>query len=296
MGGSNETISKEDIEKFELMDNKEYPNFCICSKVRNRETNDIYFEFRGLFAIDNKEKEQQNIENQIKTSNAPNTGNLIQFKLEKSKQLCFEHFRSIFYFEYNDYSINTLSKNYISNNSKVPERDGWKILHCVGNHLKALDTIGSFHMDLKPEYIYFTDDMNDVKVINPLSYTKFNFAYNVLLGESKISYVSPLSPELMTFLKMKSFYPNVDHIKCDLFSLALIVLCFLTGLEWEKFYNFNSLQIDLTEIKIALSKLYKMNYSDEMFYILDQCLNKDPIDRPHMNQFMQMTNFKINKL
>lgn len=296
MGTTNQNMAKDDLEKFQLIRKNEYPSLCIISEVLDTTNEKYYYLFKSLYTIDNKEREFNEVKKQKSFTSLSHSGELVNYHLQEAKQLCFENYILNMYFEYTNRSLQRLLREYRANNTKMTEDQAWLILNFVAEHLKSLDSIGSMHGDLKPEYIFFTDDMTEIKILNPLSYTKFGSSYSVFMGESKSEYRSPLSPELLDFLKIKAYYPHVDNIKSDLFSLSLIVLTILIKENWEDFYNFQKYSIELNKIKISLAKLIKLGYSEELFWILDQSLKTNAMERPHINEFLKMSRFKYKEV
>lgn len=296
MGGTNQKLSNIDKTSFQSLKTTEYPNVCIVGEVLNNETGEYYFHFQSLYAIDSKENEGAEVVKQASLTGLKNSGRLMRHDFEEDHQLCFQNFVLNLYFEYSNRSLNRIMREIRSNFEQFSEDHAWILLNDVTEHIKSLDGIGSFHGDLKPDYIFFSENMKEVKVINPLSFTKFSMGYNILLGESKTNYMTALSPEYLAFLKAKTFYPQTDNIKADMFSLGLIVLSMLVKVDWEQFYDFQKCSVNLNEIKINLAKIIKMKYSEELFYILDLALKRDPIDRPHINEFLKMTRFKYNSI
>jgi serine/threonine protein kinase len=296
MGGTNEKAQNINKENFQILKKTEYPNVCVVGEVLNNETNEYYYHFQSLYAIDSKENEGAEVLKQSSMTGLNHSGRLMKHDFEEDHQLCFQNFVLNLYFEYSDRSLTRIMRELRSNFNQLSEDHAWIILNDVTEHIKSLDGIGSFHGDLKPDYIFFTPGMREVKVINPLSFTKFSMGYNILLGESKTNYTTVLSPEYLAFLKTKTFYPQTDNIKSDMFSLGLIVLSLLVKVDWEIFYDFQKCTVNLNEIKINLAKVIKSGYSEELFYILDQTLKRDPIDRPHINEFLKMTRFKYKTI
>ena len=296
MGANNQKPEKLDKANYQSLKKTEIPNICIVGEVLNQKNNQHYFHFQSLYAIDNKESEGAEVNKQASLSGINHNGQLVHHDFEEDHQLCFQNFVLNLYFEYSDRSLSRILRELRANFKQFNEDQAWILLNDVTEHIKSLDGIGSFHGDLKPEYIFFTKDMRETKVINPLSYTKFSMGYNILLGESKTNYKTVLSPEYLSFLKMKTYYPQTDNIKADMFSLGLITLSLLVKVDWDIFYDFKKCVIHMNEIKINLAKVVKMGYTDELFYILDLALKRDPIDRPHINEFLKMTRFKYKNI
>ena len=194
MGTNNSAISQEDMKNYQVIQKKEYANLAEMSEVRSSDQDQNYYlMFKSLYAIDSKEKETNQVEKNRSLSHLAHTAELVQYKINEAHQMCFQNYVLNLYFEYSDKSINRLIKNAKANNYEIPEKQIWMVLNDCTEHIKAQDSIGSMHGDLKSQYIFFTPDMAEVKVINPLSYTKFGTGYNVLLGESKTEYKTPLS-------------------------------------------------------------------------------------------------------
>jgi serine/threonine protein kinase len=296
MGANNQKAESLNKANYQAINKKEYPNICIVGEVKNKENNRNYFHFQSLYAIDSKENEAAEVSKQGSMSGIQHNGKLVLHDFEEDHQLCFQNFVLNLYFEYSSRSAARIMRELKASHKQFPEDQAWIMLNDVTEHIKSLDGIGSFHGDLQPEYIYFTDGMREARVINPLSYTKFQMGYNILLGESKTNYKTPLSPEYLSFLKAKMFYPQTDNIKADMFSLGIIVLSLLVKVDWDYFYDFQKCSVNMNEIKINLAKVIKQNYSEELFYILDQALKRDPIDRPHINEFLKMTRFKYKNI
>ena len=296
MGANNQKAEDLNQENFQTLKKTEFPNICIVTEVLNTETQKNFYHFQSLYAIDSKENEGSEVMKQASMTGITHQGLMVRHDFEEDHQLCFQNFVLNLYFEYSNRSLNRILRELKTNFNQLSEDHAWILLNDVTEHIKSLDGIGSFHGDLKPDYIFFTNDMKEVKIINPLSFTKFSMGYNILLGESKTNYKTALSPEYLSFLKIKTYYPQTDNIKSDMFSLGIITLSLLVKIDWEIFYDFQKCNINLNEIKINLAKVIKMGYSEELFYILDQALKRDPIDRPHINEFLKMTRFKYKSI
>ena len=296
MGGTQSKEKNNELDKFSIIRTDTYPNVCQLIEAKHSETQEYYLVFKSLYAIDIKEKEEQDIFTQQILANVPNTGKLLKFNLVEANQLCFQNFQSNLYFEYSPQSLKRMNRELKANNEKISEINAWTVLHGVAQHLKGLDNAGSTHGDLRPEYIFLTKGQNQVRIINPLGHTKFGTGYNVMLGESKTPYKTPLSPELLNFLEQKTYYPQVEHSRSDMFSVCLIILSLIVQVDWEEFYMFEKYSMNHNEIKINLAKIIKFGYSEELFYLLDQGLQRDMLKRPHINEFLNMTRFKFNEL
>lgn len=295
MGAKQSKGKSTDFDKFTAIRTDTYANVCQLIEAKNSKTQEYFLVFKSLYAIDSKEKETSDIKTQISLANIPNTGKLLKYNLEEANQLCFQNFVSNLYFAYSPMSLKRLNRELKANSERFSEARAWIVLHGVATHLKGLDNAGSTHGDLRPEYIYLTQNGKQVNIINPMGHTRYSTAYNVLLGESKTQYKTPLSPELLKFLAQKTFYPQVEHARSDMFSICLVMLCLLVQVDWENFYDFEMCSIDHSEIKINLAKLIKAGYSEELFYVLDQGLQRDFLKRPHINEFLNMTRFKYNE-
>ena len=61
MGGTNQKAENINKAHFQNLKKTEYPNVCIVGEVLNTETNDYYFHFQSLYAIDSQENEKAEV-------------------------------------------------------------------------------------------------------------------------------------------------------------------------------------------------------------------------------------------
>ena len=238
--------------------------------------NNLHFlAFESTYAISNPEIAEAEISQLRKLNQLKHGCQLKSTSVGKSQLLCFENYSIKLLFEYYEDNLLTISK--IKNPNQLnKETECWRIVTDLVNYLNELMNFGLSHGDLQPKYILFNRNKS-VKVISPLIFTSYQNAYKLRLADD--DYRSTFSPELLSEHINRVYSPSYDPIRADVFSLGICMLCFVYSENFESYYNFKENTVNFEKIKKQLSQMIQMQYSEELFFIINLCLKQNAYER-----------------
>ena len=251
----------EILEKIDINDN------IIYYKIKNNEDGNVYYNKKIKLMNESKE-ELEKIENEVKNISTINSEYVIKYVK------CFVkngNFNLVM--EYSeDISLRQLINKYKNEKQFIKPKNVYYLVKYICLGIKAIHDKRIIHGNLSPENIYLTKDKK-IKIGNFSIFKHLN-NYNDYLESNNISYNNYLAPEIIKEETISN--------KVDIWSLGCIIyeLCTLE-------YCFNSDNVVCLNNKIINEKHSKVNlkiYEHEIQNIIDSCLNKDPKDRPNIEQ------------
>ena len=173
--------------------------------------------------------------------------------------------------------------------TNVPEKTIAKIIYRIGKAIQYLHNYGMVHRDLKPENIVFgkDGDLNSLKIID--------FGLTVTLGYEEtvndlMGTVTYLAPEV---------YTNKPYdFKVDVWSIGVILYYLLSGILPFDDENLND---ELIGKKIVFSnhefaKEFFEGRSRMVINLIEKCLEKNPLKRIDINEFLNDDWFVKNQI
>lgn len=92
-----------------------------------------------------------------------------------------------------------------------------------------------------------------------------------------------LSPEELACLQSKQTVPKVDVEACESWTIGMIILCTCLLVLEEKFYNWNSFEVNQHVLEEGLNKL-SIKYSPQLSKLVQNCLADSSISRTKISQ------------
>lgn len=246
------------------------------------ETNLTYLLITTNYSIINSEMVESEIFSLKRLNEIKNVSELIQYSIEKEKNLCFDN-----------YSLKLLFKEYSLTIEKIAlgpsdpkENDIWIIIGDIIEYLSDMKLYEVYNGDIQPKYIQISD-AKIVKIISPLLYTVYQNAYKYRLANE--SYKSCFSPELLEQFQNRVQNPNYDFIKNDIFSVGICILSLMTRESFTYFYDFKENVVLFDKVRMKLAESVKSRgFSERLFYFVDLCLKKNLYERAGLDMLRKL--------
>lgn len=262
-------------ENFLLRKSEEIPALGKFEVYEDKSSGNFYLAFESSYAITNQELAESEISQLRKLDGLKDSCHLVTSTVGKNQMLCFENYSINLSFEYYNESLLSLARTK-GPGSVYPENEIWKMITDLVGYLVELNGFGLSHGDLQPRNILLTKN-KQVKVMCPLIYTTYQNAYKLRLAND--DYKSTFSPEMLVEYGHRNTSTSYDPIRADIFSLGICLLSFIHSDDFESFYNFKENVIAFEKIKMRLSHMIKMQYSEELFFFVNLCLKQNTYER-----------------
>ena len=257
----------EILEKIEINDN------IIFYKIKNNEDGKIYYN-KKIKLKDESKEELEKVENEIKNLSTINSEYVFNYVKCFMKNGNF----NVLMEYYEDINLRQLINKYKNEKEFIKQKNVYYLTNYICLGIKAIHDKRIIHGNLSPENIYLTKDKK-IKIGNFSLFKQLN-NYNDYLESNNINYNNYFAPEIIKEETISN--------KVDIWSLGCIIyeLCTLE-------YCFENENIVCLYNKIINEKHLKINlkiYENELQEIIDSCLNKDPKDRPNIDQIYDIIN------
>lgn len=155
----------------------------------------------------------------------------------------------------------------------------WQILNSLINCLEALQKTGRRYGDLRLCNVYYSKTENFIKLLYT-NYAKTSFD---LIRANKLQFFRCfLAPEQLELIgEKRPNEKNLDLIKCEIFSIAIMILSLACYQNKERLYNMNEPTLLYNAIN---NKMFwvKTNYSDSLSSLLERMMSVNENLRPSL--------------
>ena len=261
----NQKEKGEILEKIEINDNITY------YKIKNNEDGKIYYN-KKIKLKDESKEELEKIENEVKNLSTINSEYVINYVK------CFvknNNFNLVM--EYcEDINLRQLINKYKNEKEFIKQKNVYYLIKYICLGIKAIHDKRIIHGNITPENIYITKDKK-IKIGNFSIFKQLN-NYNDYLESNNINYNNYIAPEI---IKEESITNKVDiwSLGCIIYELCSLELCF---------YSENIVCLNNKIINEKHPKINMKIYESEIQNIIDPCLNKEPKERPTIDQIYEI--------
>ena len=261
----NQKEKGEILEKIEINDNITY------YKIKNNEDGKIYYN-KKIKLKDESKEELEKIENEVKNLSTINSEYVINYVK------CFvknNNFNLVM--EYcEDINLRQLINKYKNEKEFIKQKNVYYLIKYICLGIKAIHDKRIIHGNITPENIYITKDKK-IKLGNFSIFKQLN-NYNDYLESNNINYNNYIAPEI---IKEESITNKVDiwSLGCIIYELCSLELCF---------YSENIVCLNNKIINEKHPKINMKIYESEIQNIIDSCLNKEPKERPTIDQIYEI--------
>lgn len=157
----------------------------------------------------------------------------------------------------------------------------WKIMSSIVNCLEILEKTGRRYGDFRPCNVYYSKQENKLKLLYS-NYAKTSFE---LIMAKKIAYYNCfLAPEqLEIILNGRSSEKGLDLIKCEIFSIGILILFIACFQNKERLYNINEPVLLFQALNNKILWLRKQ-YSEVFCSLIERMLEIDSNLRPNTSE------------
>ena len=261
----NQKEKGEILEKIEINDNITY------YKIKNNEDGKIYYN-KKIKLKDESKEELEKIENEVKNLSTINSEYVINyvkcFVKNNNFNLVMEYFEDI--------NLRQLINKYKNQKEFIKQKNVYYLIKYICLGIKAIHDKRIIHGNITPENIYITKDKK-IKLGNFSIFKQLN-NYNDYLESNNINYNNYIAPEI---IKEESITNKVDiwSLGCIIYELCSLELCF---------YSENIICLNNKIINEKHPKINMKIYESEIQNIIDSCLNKEPKERPTIDQIYEI--------
>ena len=254
-------------KKCEILDKIEINEYISYFKIQNKEDGIIYY----LKKIKLREESKEELEKLSKDIQILTTINS-EYIFNYEKYFIKNDYFNIIMEYYDDLSLRKLINKYKIEKEFIKPKNVYNLIKYICLGIKAIHDKKIIHGNLTPDNIYITKDKK-IKIGNFGIFKQLN-NYNDYLLSNKSNINNYCAPEVIKG-------ENINN-KIDIWSLGCIIyeLCSLN-------YCFESDNIICLDNKIINEKNPKINlniYDNEIQQLIDSMLQKNPKDRPNINE------------
>ena len=215
---------------------------------------------------------------------------LHSFEIQEHKEYCTSTNQISLLF---DYFPKTLKNEIFTRKQENVIFQETELIHIFLTILSALEGLCSLNLpysDLTPDNILLS--RSGICQLTPIDDIIALTAYQKLLYGSKKGFYT--SPEVLMALKqkIKDFEENVE--KCNIFSLAIILLEAMSFEKIETFYDLNEFRVKFENIEKFLSEC---SFNENFKFLLRKMLEIEPIKRPSYGELLtELNDYRENFL
>ncbi|CAD8089448.1 unnamed protein product [Paramecium primaurelia] len=182
---------------------------------------------------------------------------LLHFHENSNSMMCADVSQAIIIGEYYQMTLNSEAEQNFTQSFMFNESRLWLITYQIVSACAFLEEKGLYHGDLKTQTIYL-DDSENIKLIEHSFLPNHPDAYSkaFILDEFHL-----LPPEQLDELKQSIPSSQMSGVKCDVFTLGLILLELAAQQSSSAYYNWQKKVIDKEQVQRMCDMLLCLGYS-----------------------------------